>query len=391
MTGIGGAADTAAAGTGGATGTGGAPGIGGAGGAGGAGGSAVAPTLLCFDWPVPAGTGGGGGAGGSADAGEVDAGPCPTNPADVLTIFLNELCPRGFEPNAILSGPTASSTASDCCYMVTLTVCGPGGRPYLIDDHARVATLEQGAGTKGWSALHRPSLESLTRLTLEDRASLAQAWAAAALFEHASVASFSRFSLELMAAGAPSDLIAAAHEAALDEIHHARLCFALAAAYAGEEVAPGPFPVGGDVRLQTGLAALAASTVAEGCVGETIAAVVAAEQLARATDPAVRAALARIAADEARHAELAWRTVAWCVRTSGTEVRAAVQQALAEALAKHLRAEGAAPVTTRLEAHGLLDAATRAEVVASAMEDVVGPAARALLGRAQAVRRLSSV
>jgi hypothetical protein len=37
-----------------------------------------------------------------------------------------------------------------------------------------------------------------------------------ALFQHASVASFARFSLELLALGAPPDLVAAAHAAALD-------------------------------------------------------------------------------------------------------------------------------------------------------------------------------
>src|SRR6202042_477762 len=124
----------------------------------------------------------------------------------------------------------------------------------------------------------------------------------------------------LLAAGAPADLVALAHSAALDEIQHARLCFALASAYAGEEIAPGPFPLGSEVRVGADLKSLAASTFAEGCVGETVAAVVASAQLAQATDPAVRAALAEIAADEARHAELAWRTVAWAVQTGGIEV-----------------------------------------------------------------------
>src|SRR5262249_55284357 len=148
----------------------------------------------------------------------------------------------------------------------------------------------------------------------------------------ASVASFARFSLALLAAGAPADLVALAHQAALDEIQHARLCFALASRYAGEEIAPGPFPLGAEIPVSASLVAIAVSTVEEGCIGETMAAVIAAEQLARATDPAVRAALARIAADEARHAELAWRTVAWAVRAGGSEVRAAVAEVLLRAL-----------------------------------------------------------
>ena len=209
--------------------------------------------------------------------------------------------------------------------MVELTTCGPGGRPYVNGDRAQVAPVERGAGSRGWSAGGRPCVDGLTAL---ERASLAAAWTAAASFEHASVASFARASLDLLAVGAPADLVVLAHEAALDEIRHAQLCFALAAAYAGEEIAPGSFPLGGEVRTGEGLAAVAVSAAIEGCVGETVAAVVAAEQLARATDPAVRAALAAIAADEARHAELAWRTVAWAISAGGSEVRAAVEHAL---------------------------------------------------------------
>jgi hypothetical protein len=202
--------------------------------------------------------------------------------------------------------------------------------------------------------------------------------------EHASVASFARFSLTLLAVGAPADLVELAHRAALDEVRHARLCFALASAYAGEDIAPGPFPVGGAQPVS--LMALAVDTVREGCIGETVAAVIAAEQLARATDPAVQAALARIVVDEARHAELAWRTVAWALRASGDDVRAAVEQAFVEALAARREAPTMnAPVSPAMEAHGQLDPRKAAQVSASALASVVAPAARALLncGRAR--------
>ncbi len=346
------------AGPGGADGAGGAGGIGGAGGAGGIGGAGGAggatPVELCFPWTA-------------------EAGPCPTDFDAALAVFLSAGCPRGFEPNVILAGPLASA-AGECCYTVEVVACSPTGRPFLVEDRARRSAAVVAAD--GWREGDRPSLDGLTA---EERASLAETWTAAALAEHASVASFSRFSLDLLAAGAPGDLVERAHEAALDEIRHARVCFALAAAYAGEDVAPGPFPLGGAVRAGGSLAEIAVSAAVEGCVGETVGAVVAAEQLARATDAAVRAALARIAADEARHAELAWRTVSWAVRAGGREVRAAVTRTLLAQITARAAEEGASAGAPEVAAHGQLDAATYARIRAEAMADVVVPCARALL------------
>jgi hypothetical protein len=57
-----------------------------------------------------------------------------------------------------------------------------------------------------------------------------QRWVEQGRDEHASVASFNRFSLSLMARGAPASLVRRAQLAALDEIKHAELSFSLAAA-----------------------------------------------------------------------------------------------------------------------------------------------------------------
>ncbi len=368
-------------------GTGGGAGGGvGSGGAGGSGGGAIVPAAMeCFDWPPDGGypTDSDGG----PDASPMlpfDAGPptsdCPTNTALVIYEISAITCPggSGWDPSKVLNGPTRNAE-NQCCYAVDLRLCVNGGRPYLVDNRARVSALVR--GERGWAEGAAPSLDGLGA---DERASLAEAWGADGLQEHASVASFSRFALALLAAGAPADLIACAHQAALDEIQHARLCFALASAYAGEDVAPGPFPLGGEVRVGARLAEVAASTVVEGCVGETVAAVVAAEQLARATDPAVRAALEQIAAEEARHAELAWRTVAWAVRTGGSEVRAAVAQAFLDALGAGVDAPTVAGGPSRaVQAHGRLDAAALARAVASAKAEIVAPAVRALLSSGQ--------
>jgi hypothetical protein len=286
-----------------------------------------------------------------------EAGTCPTNFGIALNDFLALGCPSGFEPYEILSGPS-TDVPDQCCYMVHDILCGSGGRAYLVDGTARVASPAR-SHEPDWAHGDRPCVDGLAS---EERSRSAAAWAADAAAEHASIASFARFSLSLLAVGAPAELVTSAHDAALDEIRHARTCFALAAAYAGYDVEPGPFPVGDAVHPDTSLAALARSTALEGCVGETIAAVVAAERARCETDPAVRAALEGIAADEARHAELAWRTVAWAVRTGGEPVRAAAARALVDGIAS-------------------ASAATTASAVKAALIDVVGPAGRALLGR----------
>jgi hypothetical protein len=273
----------------------------------------------------------------------------------VLPILQQNDCQAdGMYTAAVVSGPYPQ--AGQCCYEVQLESCAVPGRPYFVDDRPLTADARAGRDA-GWAAERlAPNTDALSPA---ERQALAAAWTRDGLLEHASIASFARFSLDLMARGAPADLVEAAHRAALDEVRHARLCFALARAYGGSPVAPGPFPLGGAVPVASRLSDLAAAVAKEGCVNETIAAILAAEQLARATDPAVREALAAIADDEARHAELAYRTVAWAIREGGAEVHAAVASVFEEA-ARSVPAGGAA--------------------AARALCDVVLPCARALLG-----------
>jgi hypothetical protein len=298
-----------------------------------------------------------------------------------LDDFLALQCAVGWEPYKIISGPTGTST-TECCYEVFDLLCAPGGRPYRVKDTSVVAASTRedrgwGPSAPGEGAAADAPRESLSA---EERAILAAAWTADAVMEHASIASFSRFSLSLMALGAPSDLVGLAHRAAIDEVDHTRACFALAARYAGQPVAPGRFPLNGSVEVDADLVALAVSTVIEGCVGETIAAVTASERLGRASDPAVCATLARIAEDEARHAELAWKTLAWAIARGGDAVRAGVAEAFSRGMAEPppVGTPGDAP-SPRLEAHGVVDRSVLALAVRRAMTGVIGPASRAAL------------
>lgn len=209
---------------------------------------------------------------------------------------------------------------------------------------------------------------------------IAAHWAEAGQLEHASVASFARFTLELIGQGAPPELLAQAQRAGLDEIEHARRCFALASAHAGRSVGPGPLPVGGVEPADT-LEAVMAAVIDEACVGETLAAVEARAALAHATCPAVRATLEVIAADEHRHAALGWATLRWALDRADAALRQRLWQRLADAIA---RAESARPVAmvdhdrSWLRAYGVIDPADRRHAHTEAIEQVLRPCLDAL-------------
>lgn len=91
--------------------------------------------------------------------------------------------------------------------------------------------------------------------------------------------------------------------------------------------------------------AVARATFRDGCVAETIAALEARRDLADACSDDERAALAQIAEDEERHAELAFAALAWLVATFGAPVRLALAEELAR-LERSARCEREAPEET---------------------------------------------
>ncbi|HTJ83546.1 MAG TPA: ferritin-like domain-containing protein [Polyangiaceae bacterium] len=184
----------------------------------------------------------------------------------------------------------------------------------------------------------------------------------------------------MLALGAPAELVRDVHRALGDEIEHAELCFSIASGL-GASVGPGPIPWSADLGPRTTAAEVARATVIEGCIGESIAALVAQLERDAAAEPVVRRALERIAEDEARHAQLAWRTVAWLLRSHGAAVREAVTRAFIEGTRCQLEVASDDRLPAQLgRRFGRLPPRELRSVAARCLRDVIAPAAQTLLG-----------
>ncbi len=268
--------------------------------------------------------------------------------------------------------------ADQCCY----TVVGECfiGRPFMVGGVARLASATTGAcwTTGDDDASVMPNVADLDS---PSREALAAFWTREGLTEHASVASFSRFTLQLLALGAPADLVRDATRATADEVEHARTAFSFASTYAGRVIAPSALDVSGALDGLVDRTLAAASIASEGCVAETVSALQIRLAADEATDPAVGAALRRIADEEMEHALLAWRALAWLLEAKDAQMHAAVARVFDEAAA-HV---GIGPVVeaagegARMRAHGYLPVDDRRRHAAEVLQAVVGPCARALL------------
>jgi hypothetical protein len=137
------------------------------------------------------------------------------------------------------------------------------GRPLYVEGVARMASIALGDATRDGDAW-------------------AAHFARAAVEEHASVAAFARTLCQLMALGAPLELLERTQRALCDEIDHTRGSLGWLAHFGGGEAAPGPLPEAvSPLSANAGLEALARELVLD---------------------------------DEARHAALAFETALWLVR-----------------------------------------------------------------------------
>jgi hypothetical protein len=150
-----------------------------------------------------------------------------------------------------------------------------------------------------------------------------------AYLEAASVRAFRDLERSLTAHGAPLRLRRGARRAAADERRHARLARGLARGL-GETT-----PRLRVARVEApSLVELVEDDAVAGCVDETFAALLATWQARRAADAKVRRVMTAIAADETRHAALAWEVLHWGLPRLRGPDRARVLGAMEAALAR---------------------------------------------------------
>jgi hypothetical protein len=251
-----------------------------------------------------------------------------------------------------------------------------GGRPFTVGGVARLARID--AQGDAWSDA-AVAVAGPPPMHLQQH--IAGRWAQLGRMEHASVGSFARFSLELLALGAPPALLTEAAAAMADEVRHARSCFGLAEALGGGPVRPGALDLSGSLAhldRSVDIHAIFTALLTEACVVETVAAAQAERALAAAVDPAVRAVLATIVADEARHAAYGWRCARWMLGAH-PELRGLVRPLLARLAPADQPLPPADPHADILAHFGLLDRRAQAQAARDAHQKVIQPAAALLL------------
>jgi hypothetical protein len=285
------------------------------------------------------------------------------------TCLSNDACPSGcgMVSSCILIGD--QHTCSAACLTAV-------GRPFLVGRQARVAPV---IDRHGWRDATTPSV---SLLSARDRRLLADVWEKRGQMEHASVAAFARFVLELLALGAPAELVRSSQRAMSDEIDHAERAFALASAYRGRPVGPGALDIEGAMEKPT-VESVIVTLLREGCIGETLAAVEAAEALEHATDKAVRATLEVVVEDETRHAALAWVALEWLLDSRGAELRSWSACELEQAIRECEATSTSIPEEDEdgRADHGVIGARRQNELRSAALKRLVAPKLSAIRAR----------
>lgn len=265
-------------------------------------------------------------------------------------------------PHGIIcnSTPMILSCDSPVAPETCSSVCAPHVAPYnvsncSVSDSGLELRCAYGCGGRRPAGFAGGSCDALR--------SIGGFFANLAELEAASVDAFEILRDELVAHGAPSELVCAAQRAAEDEIRHAKIVGALARRHganpARRKIERAPIR-----DLET----IAVENAREGCARETFGALVAMHQAHAARDPIVRRVMRRIAEDETDHAALAWRVAVWASSKLDDRGRMRVSDAAMEAFSGLAR-EAALEPARELQAMAGMPSARIATRMVEALRD----------------------
>ncbi len=213
-------------------------------------------------------------------------------------------------------------------------------------------------------------------LTPPERARLAETWRRRSAAEYLAVSTFSVLCIDLVAAGAPADVLSHCVRAQLDEIRHAELAVRMVEIYGGKRIEPvaGMSSLPDDPK-QPKLHQAVANTILVSCVSETYATTVLTATRDLTTDPVAHAVLTSIYSDEVMHARLGWSYLRWAIERDPDGVREAAAKMVPRALRGNAnvieRERPIGEVTEAVRAHGLMTPAEERQIFSECVREVL--------------------
>lgn len=216
-----------------------------------------------------------------------------------------------------------------------------------------------------------------------ERGRLAETWTRRAAAEYLAVSTFAVLAIDLVAAGAPADVLSLAMRAGIDEVRHAELCLRMVEIYGGRRIQPPPgmssLP---DDPERPKLHQAVANTMLVSCVSETYATTVLTATRDLTTDPVAHAVLTSIYSDEVMHARLGWSYLRYALERGGQGVidaaAAMVPVALRGVANVVERERPVGEVTAAVRGHGLMTPAEERVIYSSCVREVLVPGFEAL-------------
>jgi hypothetical protein len=224
---------------------------------------------------------------------------------------------------------------------------------------------------------------TVNELSLAERTRLAETWSRRSAAEYLAVSTFAVLAIDLVAAGAPADVLSLCMRAGIDEVRHAELCLRMIEIYGGKRVMPPPgmssLP---DDPERPKLHQALANTMLVSCVSETYATTVLTATRDLTTDPVAHAVLTSIYSDEVMHARLGWSYLRYGIERGGAgaiEAAAAMVPVALRGVANVVERERpVGEVTEAVRGHGLMTPAEERVIYSSCVREVLVPGFEAL-------------